>query len=250
MDNDFKNLENPDEIKLLKFPECVRERIGMYLSGNDSTDNLLREIIDNSLDECQHTAENIIIDRNFNGFILVADDGRGIPILPSTEKTAEGRMITQAELSICALHSGSKFTDNKTATIGQNGVGSAAVNAVSSDYIILSRITPLNWDKSTEDVYNLWNNAGPRSKKDLYYIIWYKKGYRYFEGAAKKSDIEKNIFGRHCEKLLPDGMSTIVMFHPDPEIYAKEVMIPNVPIQNLQYFLLIQEKFFKKNKNK
>jgi len=249
MEEEFKNLENPDEIKLLKFPECVRQRIGMYLGGNESTDNLLREIIDNSMDEANHTAENIIIDRDFNNFILIADDGRGIPILPSTEINAEGRYITQAELSISALHSGSKFTDNKTATIGQNGVGSAAVNAVSSDYILLSKITPLNWDKSIPEVKQLWEEAGPRSKRDLFYIVWYKQGYKYFEGAAKKSDIEKNIFGKKRGiqyKELPSGMSTIVMFSPDPEIFPKNAMTPDIPIQNLQYFLLIQEKFFKK----
>lgn len=249
MNEEFNNLERPDEIRLLKYPDNIRQRIGMYLSGNDSTDTLLREIIDNATDECQHTADTVFIDRNCNGFAMVADNGRGIPILPASEPL-NGVTVTQAELSICTLHSGSKFTDNKNATIGQNGVGSAAVNAVSEDYILLSRITPLNFDKSIPDVLDLWNASGPRSKRDLFYFIWYKKGYKFSEGALKKSDIEKMLFGKVYEKELPSGMSTIVLFKPDPEIFSEEARRSmSIPIQNLQYFLLIQEKFYKKKVN-
>lgn len=234
-----------DEIKLLRFPESVRQRIGMYLGGAESTDTMLREIIDNAIDECGYSANYICIDRDLigTGLRLVADNGRGLPIALSSE-LHEGREITQAELSICTLHSGSKFTDNKMATVGQNGVGSAAVNATSSDYIVLSKINESNWSKSTQEVRDLWESAGPRSKKDLYYIVWYKQGYRHYEGAHKLSDIEKKIFGK--TSVLPAGMSTLIMFCPDPEIFSKAAMKTNIPIENLQYFLLIQDKFYKK----
>ena len=244
MSEDFKNLEKADDIKLLKFPDSVRQRIGMYLGGTDaeSINNLLREIIDNSIDECQRTADKIFIDRDFNGFNIVADNGRGISI--EYNKDAPG--IISADLSISALHSGSKFTDNKSSTVGTNGVGSSAVNAVSEDYILLSKITPLNYDKSLREVYDLWESCGPRSKKDLFYIVWYKKGIKYFEGAAKKSVIEKQLFGHlGTWKEIPSGMSTIVMFNPDPELFTETTKM-DIPIQNLRYFLLIQEKFYKK----
>ena len=244
MSEDFKNLEKADDIKLLKFPDSVRQRIGMYLGGTDaeSINNLLREIIDNSIDECQRTADKIFIDRDFNGFNIVADNGRGISI--EYNKDAPG--IISADLSISALHSGSKFTDNKSSTVGTNGVGSSAVNAVSEDYILLSKITPLNYDKSLKEVYDLWESCGPRSKKDLFYIVWYKKGIKYFEGAAKKSVIEKQLFGHlGTWKEIPSGMSTIVMFNPDPELFTETTKM-DIPIQNLRYFLLIQEKFYKK----
>lgn len=244
MSEEFKNLERADDIKLLKFPDSVRQRIGMYLGGTDaeSINNLLREIIDNSIDECQKTADKVFIDRNFNGFNIVADNGRGISI--EYNKDAPG--IISADLSISTLHSGSKFTDNKSNTSGQNGVGSSAVNAVSQDYILLSKITPLNFDKSLKEVYDLWNSCGPRSKKDLFYIVWYKKGIKYFEGAAKKSEIEKQLFGHlGTWKEIPSGMSTIVMFNPDPELFTETTRM-DIPIQNLQYSLLIQEKFYKK----
>ena len=217
MSEDFKNLEKADDIKLLKFPDSVRQRIGMYLGGTDaeSINNLLREIIDNSIDECQKTADKIFIDRDFNGFNIVADNGRGLSI--EFNKDAPG--VISADLSISTLHSGSKFTDNKSSTVGTNGVGSSAVNAVSEDYILLSKITPLNYDKSLTDVYDLWESCGPRSKKDLFYIVWYKKGIKYFEGAVKKSVIEKKLFGHlGTWKEIPSGMSTIVLFNPDPEL--------------------------------
>ena len=244
MSEDFKNLEKADDIKLLKFPDSVRQRIGMYLGGTDaeSINNLLREIIDNSIDECQKTADKIFIDRDFNGFNIVADNGRGISI--EYNKDAPG--IISADLSISTLHSGSKFTDNKNSTIGMNGVGSSAVNAVSEDYILLSKITPLNYDKSLKEVYDLWESCGPRSKKDLFYIVWYKKGIKYFEGAAKKSVIEKKLFGHlGTWKEIPSGMSTVVMFNPDRELFTETTKM-DIPIQNLRYFLLIQEKFYKK----
>ena len=248
--NEFNSVVKSDEIKLLKFPESVRSRIGMYLGGTDSTDMLLREIVDNSLDESYVAADTIIINRNLNGYNLVADNGRGISIEYSSE-LKDGVPIIQADLSICELHSGSKFSDNKNATVGINGVGSSSVNAVSSNYILMSRITANNFDKSTKEVFELWNNAGPRSKKDLFYIVWYKKGYKYFEGALKKSDAEKLIFLEGKKRgttydELPSGMSTIVLFQPDPEIFDKSALKPNLPLKNLQYFLLIQEKFYKK----
>ena len=244
---DNKNLEKADEIKLLKFPDSVRQRIGMYLGGTDaeSVGNLLREIIDNSVDECHYTADKIFIDRNFNGFNIVADNGRGINI--EYNKDAPG--IISADLSISSLHSGSKFTDNKTSTVGQNGVGSSAVCACSEDYILMSKITPLNFDKSLKEVYDLWNSCGPRSKKDLFYIVWYKKGIKFYEGAHKKSDIERRLFGHLGSwREIPSGMSTIVMFNPDPELFTETTEM-NIPLQNLQYFLLIQEKFYGKKVN-
>jgi len=247
--SEFNNLVQSDEIKLLEFPENVRNRIGMYLGGTDNTDQLLNEIVSNSIDESYVSADVIVIDRDMNGFNCVADNGRGIRI-DYSDIIRDGKPVIQADLSISELHSGSKFMDNKNATVGQFGIGSSAVNAVSENYILMSRITPLNYDKSIKEVYDLWQNSGPRSKKDLFYIVWYKKGYKYFEGALKKSDIEKMVFSggkkKATYKELPTGMSTIVLYQPDPEIFEEKALKANLPIQNLKYFLLIQEKFYKK----
>lgn len=246
MAEDFNNLEQADEIKLLQWPECVKARPGMYIGGTDAScvSTLLREIIDNATDECQKGADCVVIDRDFNGLTLVADNGRGISI--EYNKTVPG--VISADLSISSLHSGSKFMDNKGATVGQNGVGSACTNALSSDYILMSRITPLNFDKSLPEVRKLWESCGPRSKKDLFYIVWYKQGIKHYEGAHKKVDIEHQLFGKAGYKEIPSGMSTIVMFNPDPTVFTEGTKM-NVPMENLQYFLLIQEKFYGKKVN-
>ena len=247
--NEFNNLEKSDDIKLLTFPENIRNRIGMYLGGTDSTDQLLNEIVSNSIDESYIAANVIVIDRNMNGFVCIADNGRGINIEYS-DIIRDGKPVIQADLSISELHSGSKFMDNKNTTIGQFGIGSSAVNAVSENYILMSRITPLNYNKSIKEVYDLWENSGPRSKKDLFYIVWYKKGYKYFEGAMKKADIEKMVFTGGKRKItykeLPTGMSTIVLYQPDPDIFEPKALKAELPIKTLKYFLLIQEKFYKK----
>ena len=59
----------------------------------------------------------------------------------------------------------------KLAGIGINGVGSSATNFVSKEYWILSRITQDNYDKSIPAVKECWEKAGPRSKKDLFYVL-------------------------------------------------------------------------------
>lgn len=247
--SEFNNLEKSDDIKLLTFPENIRNRIGMYLGGTDSTDQLLNEIVSNSIDESYIAANVIVIDRNMNGFVCIADNGRGINIEYS-DIIRDGKPVIQADLSISELHSGSKFMDNKNTTIGQFGIGASAVNAVSENYILMSRITPLNYNKSIKEVYDLWENRGPRSKKDLFYIVWYKKGYKYFEGAMKKADIEKMVFTGGKRKItykeLPTGMSTIVLYQPDPDIFEPKALKAELPIKTLKYFLLIQEKFYKK----
>ena len=72
------NLERPDEIKLLKYPECVRTRPGLYVGGLDDASILLREVIQNALDEIAVSGgDKVVVDRNLNGFAFCADAGRG-----------------------------------------------------------------------------------------------------------------------------------------------------------------------------
>lgn len=250
MSEEFKNLEE-EKIRLLKWPEAIRQRYGMYLdAGSACVNNCLREIIDNSLDEVQYGADKIMIHRNLGGYSMVWDSGRGIPISFSDEVDEEGRPITQAKLSISSLHSGSKFSDASKVniTIGMNGVGSSAVCAISDDYILMSRITPTNYDRSIPEVRAVWEE-NPVRKKDLFYIVWYKRGILYYEGAGKLNDLEKMVFGKKVKVDIPSGGSTIVLFRLDSSIFTKEELgSMEINIQNLQYFLLIQERFYGKKK--
>ena len=150
---------------------------------------------------------------------------------------------TMAHLSISTLNSGSKFNgkgDDTGAHIGRHGVGSACTCALSEQYILLSKITQDNYDKSIPEVKQLWESQGPRSKKDLFYIVVYENyGNLTFEGAMKLSDVNKKLGVN-----LPTGMSTMVLFKlgttyvPDPRVV--------IPYDNLNYFLLIMKEFYKR----
>lgn len=113
--------EKEIKIKLLEFPECVREKVGMYVGGAEDATVIFREIIDNSMDEAYSSScDNIYIHQNFNGFHFVADNGRGLPITMSEDKPDQ----TQASLAVGSLHAGSKFDGSSSgdAKIGTNGV--------------------------------------------------------------------------------------------------------------------------------
>lgn len=229
-----------DVIEFLKPRDAVRRRWGMYIGDNSNANVLLREIIDNSGDEISAGyGDSILVSGDFNGFCFVADNGRGIPIAMSPDKPGS----TQAYLSISELHSGSKFSNTEVSRVGMNGVGSSATNFLSEEYWLLSRIGEHNYNKSIPDVEKAWNNAGPRSKGDLYYFVKCVKGEKVLESAGRLGDIEKLMFkGIKDYQTVPRDLSTIVFFKPDPEIF--ESTKAEVPITNLQYFLMIQEKFY------
>ena len=229
-----------DVIEFLKPRDAVRRRWGMYIGDNSNANVLLREIIDNSGDEISAGyGDSILVSGDFNGFCFVADNGRGIPIAMSPDKPGS----TQAYLSISELHSGSKFSNTEVSRVGMNGVGSSATNFLSEEYWLLSRIGEHNYNKSIPDVEKVWNNAGPRSKGDLYYFVKCVKGEKVLESAGRLGDIEKLMFkGIKDYQTVPRDLSTIVFFKPDPEIF--ESTKAEVPVTNLQYFLMIQEKFY------
>lgn len=240
--------EEEINIEVKDFPENVRTRPGMYVGGVDDPSVIFREIIDNAFDEsyAYSKCNQIFIDQDYNGYHVVMDNGRGLPIIMSPDKPDQ----TMADVAVSYLHSGSKFTAAMASRVGQNGVGSAACNALSESFIVLSIITETNFDKSIPDVYNLWCNSGPRSKKDLYYIVAYEKGYKVYEGAHRLKDAEKMIFEKSCPRgytSLPTGYSTVVLFKPDSELFTTTKS--KVPVKNIQYFLLIQEKFYKRKVN-
>lgn len=236
-----------DVIERLPYPECVRRRIGMYLSGNDkaATNTALREIQDNACDEINSGyGKTIYVSNDFNGFNAVFDDGRGIPIAMNKEGDK-----TQAYLSISELHAGSKFNSTTNVRVGQNGSGSAIVSACSEVYFLLSKITEDNYNRSIPAVRDAWNNAGPRSKNDLYYIVITEKGEKTYEGAGRLKDLEKMIFGNgRGMKPIPQGFSTLVFFKLDATVFEESIK-PDISLSNLQYFLLIQQKFYKRKVN-
>ncbi len=122
---------NEESIRHLSDMDHIRTRPGMYIGrlgdGSHAEDGiyvLLKEIIDNSIDEFRmQFGKRIEIDMSDNRLgMRVRDYGRGIP---------QGKLIE----AVSELNTGAKY-DNKTfqKSIGLNGVGLKAVNALSSHF--------------------------------------------------------------------------------------------------------------------
>ena len=118
---------NDDAIKSLESTEHIRLRPGMYIGklgdGSHAEDGiyvLVKEVVDNSIDEFNMGAgKRIDINVNEEGEVSIRDYGRGIPL---------GRVRDVAS----KINTGGKFDDkNFQKSVGLNGVGLKAVNALS-----------------------------------------------------------------------------------------------------------------------
>ena len=123
-----------DNIRHLSDMEHVRTRPGMYIGrlGDGSLPEdgiyvLLKEVIDNSIDEFKMNAgKRIEVDIEDNLRVSVRDYGRGIP---------QGKLVE----AVSVLNTGGKY-DSKAfkKSVGLNGVGVKAVNALSSRFEVHS----------------------------------------------------------------------------------------------------------------
>lgn len=179
---------NEDDIKSLDWKEHIRLRPGMYIGklGDGSAHDdgiyiLLKEIIDNSIDEfvmgVGKTIELTITDHK----VIVRDYGRGIPL---------GKVID----CVSKINTGGKY-DSKAfqKSVGLNGVGTKAVNALSS----------------------------------------YFKVQSYRDGKTKTAEFEKGVLVKdHKEETTTQRNGTSVTFNPDDTIFRHYRYIPEF-IQNM-----------------
>ncbi len=164
-----------DSIKSLDWKEHIRLRPGMYIgklgdgsSPDDGIYVLLKEVIDNCIDE--HTmGYGKHVDVTIDGkTITVRDYGRGIPL---------GKVVDV----VSKINTGAKY-DSKAfqKSVGLNGVGTKAVNALSNYFKVSS----------------------------------------YREGKEKVAEFEKgNLIKEHKESATKEENGTFVTFIPDESIF-------------------------------
>jgi len=170
---------NYDEskVKTLSSLEHIRKRTGMYIGriGNgqhydDGIYVLLKEVIDNAIDEFimgYGTEVRVRIDET--GRVEVRDFGRGIPL---------GKVVD----CVSEINTGAKYNDDVFQfSVGLNGVGSKAVNALSAEFTVRS----------------------------------VRKG-KYVDARFRQGLLQKETRGTLKDE--PDG--TTVAFDPDPEIFG------------------------------
>ncbi|MEJ7830318.1 MAG: DNA topoisomerase IV subunit B, partial [Segetibacter sp.] len=166
---------NEESIKSLDWREHIRLRPGMYIgklgdgsSPDDGIYVLVKEVIDNCIDE--HTmgygknVELTIEDK----LVTIRDYGRGIPL---------GKVVDV----VSKINTGAKY-DSKAfqKSVGLNGVGTKAVNALSS----------------------------------------YFKVTAFREGKQKSAEFEKGVLIKdHKEKQTDEPNGTLVVFTPDESVF-------------------------------
>ncbi|MGB1041711.1 MAG: ATP-binding protein, partial [Flavobacteriales bacterium] len=122
---------NEDSIRTLDWKEHIRLRPGMYIgklgdgsSADDGIYILIKEVVDNCIDEFVMGYGKKIEIKVKDTKVSIRDYGRGIPL---------GKMID----SVSKINTGAKY-DSKAfkKSVGLNGVGTKAVNALSSTFKI------------------------------------------------------------------------------------------------------------------
>jgi DNA gyrase subunit B/topoisomerase-4 subunit B len=191
MAENTKHIYDESKIKTLSSLEHIRLRTGMYIGrvgdGSHYDDGcyvLLKEVIDNAIDEfiMGHGKEVQIEIKDKT--VAVRDFGRGIPL---------GKVVE----CVSQINTGAKYNDDVFQfSVGLNGVGTKAVNALSKDFLV-------------------------RSCRDGEFVeAVFKQGKLKAEKKGKTSD--------------PNGTS--VRFEPDPAIFKEVVFLPEHVERRLRHY--------------
>ena len=133
MSQEINPIYSEDNIRTLDWQEHIRLRPGMYIgklgdgsSADDGIYILLKEILDNSIDEFRMKAGKRIEIKVDDGKVTIRDFGRGIPL---------GKVVD----AVSKMNTGGKY-DSKAfkKSVGLNGVGTKAVNALSEYFRVRS----------------------------------------------------------------------------------------------------------------
>src|SRR5438093_2818342 len=174
-----KHVYDESKVKTLSSLEHIRLRTGMYIGrlgdGSHYDDGcyiLLKEVIDNAIDEfIMGFGKEVKIDIQDKA-VTVRDFGRGIPL---------GKVID----CVSKINTGAKYNDDVFQfSVGLNGVGTKAVNALSKEFLVRS----------------------------------FREG-EFVEASFKQGKLKNEKKGKVNNE--PDG--TLIRFEPDPAIF-KEVV--------------------------
>ncbi len=168
--------------------EHVRTRPGMYIGRlgdgklpEDGIYVLLKEVIDNSIDEFKMNAgDRIEIDVEDNLRVSVRDYGRGIP---------QGKLVE----AVSVLNTGGKY-DSKAfkKSVGLNGVGIKAVNALSSRFEVKSyrdgKVRELSFEKG-----NLQSDKTKKSADENGTYIYFEPDATLFKNYSFHDDIVEEM---------------------------------------------------------
>jgi DNA gyrase subunit B len=201
------------EIKVLEGLEPVRKRPGMYIGSTDARGlhHLAKEILDNAVDEAiagfgktiqlfrspLSESQIKLIGKKESGkeAITVVDNGRGIPV----DMHASG--VSALEVVMTKLHAGGKFDENAyKASGGLHGVGSSAVNALST---ILQVIVKRN---------------------GAFHYQAHSRGIPLAPVKKLKEEKVLELFPQAAKKLISQETGTLLSFVPDPTIFSTTIL--------------------------
>ena len=193
----FEGQEQPqyteDNIRHMDDMEHVRTRPGMYIGklgdGSQSDDGvyvLLKEVIDNSIDEFRmNSGKRIEIELTDNRVVRVRDYGRGIP---------QGKLLE----AVSVLNTGGKF-DSKAfkKSVGLNGVGVKAVNALSSHFEVSSfrdgQVRTLVFEKG-----RIQSDTTSPSGEEHGTLVMFEPDNTLFKGYSFQASIIEMMLRRQC----------------------------------------------------
>lgn len=226
---------NEDAITKLEGLEHVRRRPGMYIGrlgdGSHAEDGiyvLLKESIDNSIDEFSAGfGKRIEVDVQDDLAVSIRDYGRGIP---------HGSLI----LAVSELNASGKFdNDQYVASVGMNGVGLKAVNALSRKFIARSYRDGRYREAIFEEGKLIADNEGETAEENGTYIYFqpdaslflnYRfqsefiqtklRNYTYLNSGLTIMYNGRRILSRNgLEDLLTDNMTAQALY---PVVHLKE----------------------------
>ncbi len=178
------------KIKTLSSLEHIRKRPGMYIGrlgdGSDPNDGiyiLLKEVVDNAVDEfIMGEGKRINIDIGEEGLVSVRDFGRGIPL---------GKVVD----CVSTINTGAKYnTDVFQFSVGLNGVGTKAVNALSEIFTVTSYRAGKYVKAAFEEGKLIAKEEGDTDEKDGTAIVFLPSQKMFPGFAFDSSFIEKRLW--------------------------------------------------------